>query len=69
MPSPYNGELLFTVEIWSWNPFNVGGRNHQLSPPSVEIETAPPSQLASVQTQLLKVRRAVEFTGKVYSGV
>ena len=69
MPSPNKGELLFTVDIWSWNPFSVGGINHQFFPPSVEIETAPPSQLASVHTQLLNVKRAVELAGTMYSGV
>ncbi len=37
-------------------------------PPSVETEIAPPSQFASVQTQLLNDSREDAFDGMEYSG-
>ena len=37
-------------------------------PPSVDTETAPPSQFASVQTQLLNVNLADALDGIEYSG-
>ena len=42
--------------------------NHQVSPSSCEIETAPPSQFGSVQTHDLKDTLAVEFSGITYVG-
>ena len=44
-----------TTQCWRNEP--------QFSPPSVDIETAPPSQFASVQTQLREVKHDVEFSG------
>ena len=65
MPSLYIGELVFIVDIWSWNAGTLAGKNHQFTPPSVETETAPPSQLNSVQTQLLKDNLAEAPFGKI----
>ena len=69
MPRPKKGELVFTVEIWSWKPSSCGGSHHHCWPPSVEMATPPPSQLNSVQTQERKERRAVALLGTVYSSL
>ena len=46
--------------------FILAGKYHQSIPPSVDTETAPPSQFASVQTQLLNVNLALMRLAELY---